>query len=125
LVIKADIRSFRDLEIWRKGIELVKSIYEISKSFPRTEVYGLASQVRRAAVSVPSNIAEGHIRAHKKEFKQFLFMTLGSLAELETQITIASELNYMDLNHYEKTIKEIDILGKQIRALILKLTPKP
>ena len=119
------VKSFRDLKIWRSGIELVKIVYEQTKSFPSGENYGLTGQIRRAAVSFPSNIAEGHIRGHRKEFKQFLFIALGSLAELETQIVIASELDYIDEKSYQDIIREIDVLGKQIRALVLKLIPKP
>ena len=119
------IISFRDLEIWKRGIDLVKSIYEITKSFPNSECYGLTSQIRRAAVSIPSNIAEGHIRGHKAEFRQFLFIALGSLAELETQVIIANELGYLDSIKKNKLIEEMDILGKQLRTLISRLIPKP
>lgn len=125
MVTKKNIKSFRDLEIWRNGIGLVKTIYEITKSFPNIECYGLTSQLRRAAVSIPSNIAEGHIRGHRAEFKQFLFVALGSLAELETQLIIANELGYLDTDTKNNTIISIDSLGKQIRALISKLTPNP
>ena len=119
------IKSFRDLEIWKRGIDLVKSIYEITKAFPNLECYGLTSQIRRAAVSIPSNIAEGHIRGHKAEFRQFLFIALGSLAELETQVIIAHELGYLESIKKNKLIEEMDILGKQLRTLISKLIPKP
>lgn len=119
------IKSFRDLEIWKRGIDLVKNIYEITKSFPNSECYGLTSQIRRAAVSIPSNIAEGHARGHKAEFRQFVFIALGSLAELETQLIIAYELGYLESIKKCKIIEEMDILGKQIRTLISKLIPKP
>ncbi len=74
------IKSFKDLKIWQKGIEIVKDVYDITKSFPKEELYGLTSQMRRCAVSIPSNIAEGFKRYHNKEFKQFLYITLGSSA---------------------------------------------
>jgi len=119
------IRSFRDLNIWRDAISLVKIIYEITKTFPNSELYGLTSQIRRAAVSVPSNIAEGHIRAHTAKFRQFLFISLGSLAELETQVIIADELGFMDNNAREDVVQKIEILSKQIRSLISKLNPNP
>ena len=118
------IKSFRDLEIWKRGIDLVKSIYEITKSFPNSECYGLTSQIR-PAVSIPSNIAEGHTRGHKAEFGQFLFIALGSLAELETQVIIEHELGYLESIKKNKLIEEMDILGKQIRTLISRLIPKP
>lgn len=118
MVKKNDINSFRDLNIWRNGIELVKIIYEISGSFPSSECYGLTSQIRRAAVSIPSNIAEGHMRGHRAEFKQFLFIALGSLAELETQLIIANELGFLDPDRRNNTIYAINSLGKQIGSLI-------
>ncbi|MBI5055518.1 MAG: four helix bundle protein [Nitrospirae bacterium] len=119
------IQSFRDLTIWQDAIKLVKVIYETTKTFPSAETYGLTSQIRRAAVSVPSNIAEGHIRNHRAEFKQFLFIALGSLAELETQMIIASELGYMDEESKEKIIERITVIGRQIRSLVSKLNPNP
>ncbi len=90
------IKTFRDLRVWQKGIELVKEIYKTTQSFPGTEQYGLTSQIRRAAVSIPSNIAEGFRRRFSKEQKQFFNIALGSCAELETQIVIARELDFMD-----------------------------
>lgn len=78
------IQSFRDLEIWQRGISLAETIYDTTKSLPREELYGLASQLRKAAVSVPSNIAEGFGRKHNKEYRQFLHVALGSCAELIT-----------------------------------------
>jgi four helix bundle protein len=90
------IRSFRDLRVWQKGIELVGEIYRITEKFPKEETYGLSSQMRRAAVSVPSNIAEGFRRKHVKEHKQFLNISLGSCAELETLIVISKNLKHVD-----------------------------
>ena len=77
-------RKLKDLRIWKKGIEIVKEVYRFTESFPQKEQYGLISQMRRAAISIPSNIAEGFKRYHNKEFKQFLYIALGSAAELET-----------------------------------------
>ena len=122
---KSSIKSFRDLNIWKDAITLVKVIYEITKTFPNSEVYGLISQIRRAAVSVPSNIAEGHMRRHTSEFRQSLFIALGSLAELETQVIIAFELGYIDRDLKEKVVQSVESLGKQIRSLVSKLNPKP
>lgn len=120
-----EIKSFRDLTVWKDGIKLVKNIYEITKTFPNSEIYGLTSQIRRAAVSVPSNIAEGHTRRHTAEFKQFLFIALGSLAEVETQLVIAGELGYIEKELNETIIQSLEVLSKQIRSLISKLNPKP
>ena len=91
----AKIQTYRDLEIWRLGIDVVKDIYVLTDEFPKHEVYGLASQMRRAAISIPSNVAEGFKRYHNKEYRQFLYVTLGSCAEPGTQITIAKELTYI------------------------------
>ena len=118
---KKTIRSFRDLDIWKKSIELVKDVNMITNAFPKSEIYNLVNQIRRSAVSVPSNISEGQIRQHTREFKQFLYISLGSLAELETQLIIAFELNYFgskDFNNLEIKIHE---LGRMIRGLIKKL----
>jgi four helix bundle protein len=84
------IRSFRDLEVWKLGMRTVVDVYKATASFPRDELYGLVSQLRRAAVSIPSNVAEGFNRIHNSEYRQFLYIALGSCAELETQIEIAS-----------------------------------
>lgn len=89
------IKSFRELDIWKKGIELVKEVYRLTARFPGHELYGLSAQMRRGAVSVPSNVAEGFRRKHPREFRQFLNIALGSLAELETQCVIAAELQYI------------------------------
>ena len=89
------IETYRDPETWKKGIELAKSIYKLTEKFPKQETYGLISQMRRSAISIPSNAAEGFKRYHNKEYMQFLYVTLGSCAELETQITIAKELKYI------------------------------
>jgi four helix bundle protein len=83
------IETYRDLHIWNLGIELVKDIYKSTESFPKHELYGIVGQMRRSAISIPSNIAEGFKRYHNKEYRQFLYVTLGSCAELETQITIS------------------------------------
>jgi four helix bundle protein len=86
-------RSYQDLEVWKSSIGFVKEIYQATAKFPPSEVYGLISQIRRAAVSIPSNIAEGQGRNSFKEFRQFLSISLGSLAEAETQLIIANEIN--------------------------------
>lgn len=98
-------RKHHDLNVWQESIELVKEIYEITAKFPPHEMYGLTSQIRRAAVSVPSNIAEGAARTGSKEFLQFLSICRGSLSELETQLIIANNLGY---------IKNIELLTTQI-----------
>lgn len=90
------IKSYQDLDVWQKAMDLVVMCYKLCKKFPKHEVYGLASQLQRAAVSVPANIAEGRQRQHVKEFIQHLSIAYGSLAELETHIQIAGRLGYID-----------------------------
>jgi len=115
------IKSFKDLKIWERSVELVKAIYDLTKTFPKEELYGLASQIRRAAVSVPSNIAEGFARYHNKEYKQFLYTSLGSCAELSTQLIIAERLNYLDNEKADILFGEIEEISKMTMALIKKL----
>jgi len=96
------VKTHRDLDVWKNGIELVKKIYILTKDFPKEEIYTLTSQIRRSAISIPNNIAEGAARNSKKEFIQFLYIALGSAAELETQLIVAKELGYIkDLNIFD------------------------
>ena len=115
------IRSYKNLDIWKKGVGLVKNIYLITKEFPKSETYALVDQIRRAATSIPSNIAEGHTRQHKKEFRQFLFVALGSLAEPETQLIIAEKLGYLEKEKLNQSLSEMDAIGKMTRGLIKRL----
>ena len=92
-------RPHESLDAWRQAMRLVKVVYLITKTFPRDELYGLSSQMRRAAVSIPSNLAEGAARATRKEFAQFISISKGSLSELETQTLLASELGYVSPHH--------------------------
>jgi len=115
------IRNFRDLEVWKKGIEIAKDIYQMTGQFPREEVYGLTSQMRRASVSIPSNIAEGFNRLHNKEYRQFLYVALGSCAELETQVEIAGELKYIDDKGKTGLLEKLDHESRMLRNLIKKL----
>ena len=115
------IKNFQDLRIWQIGIEVVKDIYIVTKKFPREELYGLTSQMRRSAVSIPSNIAEGFRRYHNKEYKQFLYIALGSCAELETQIIIANELDYINETNKTELIEKIKYICRMTVKLINKL----
>lgn len=114
-------KSYKDLIIWQKGIELVKMVYQLSNNFPQSEVFGLTSQMRRCAVSIPSNIAEGWGRDSKKSFKQFLNIARGSLLELETQIIIAEMLGYLNKNENliisELVVEESKMLNSFINKL--------
>jgi len=114
-----EIKNHKDLEVWKKSMYLVSNIYKITESFPNKELYGLTNQIRRAAVSIPSNIAEGAARNSKKEFIQFLYISLGSLSELETQIIIASRLEY--LNNLDTLSEDLKFVQKLINGLIYYL----
>lgn len=111
------IKSFRDLRVWQLAMELVELIYRVTQSFPKHEIYGLTSQIQRAAVSVPSNIAEGHTREHTKEYLYHLSIAQGSLAELETQLEIAARLNYLARGELLPILERVVSLGKQQYAL--------
>ena len=100
--------DFKQLKVWQKGIDLVIKVYKITESFPKSEMYGLFSQLRRCAVSIPSNIAEGSSRNNPKEFTQFLYIAQGSLSELDTQLILAQLLGYIqDFNDIEELIRQI------------------
>ena len=100
--------GFKQLKVWQKGIDLVIKVYKITESFPKSEMYGLFSQLRRCAVSIPSNIAEGSSRNNPKEFTQFLYIAQGSLSELDTQLILAQLLGYIqDFNDIEELIRQI------------------
>jgi len=111
------ITSFRDLRVWQLAMDLVELVYRLTWSFPRNEIYGLASQIQRAAVSVTSNIAEGHTREHTKEYLHHISMSQASLAELETQLEIAIRLGYVSLQEARSIAEQAESLGKQLYAL--------
>lgn len=111
------MNSYKELIVWQKSIELSKKIYSLTERFPKSEVFGIANQMRRAVVSIPSNIAEGYARGHRKEYLQFLSVAFGSGAELETQILIAKELNFIK----EIECKEISSLLGEIMKMLNKL----
>ncbi|MBM3934217.1 MAG: four helix bundle protein [SAR202 cluster bacterium] len=111
------VNSYQDLRVWQMGMELVEETYKVSLTFPPHERYGLAQQIQRAAVSIPSNIAEGHERHHIKEYLHHLSMAQASLAELETQLLIAIRLKYLTEEQSAMARQTADSLGRQIRAL--------
>ena len=116
------VKSYTDLLVWKKSIELVREVYRITKIFPKEEIYGLTSQMRRAAVSISSNIAEGFMRQHKPEIVQFLYISLGSCGELHTQLIIAKELEFVtdgQLNHL--TTNHLFFISRMLRNLIKSL----
>ena len=107
-------KSYRDLLVWRLGLDLVETIYRSTAEFPKSETFGLSAQMRRAAVSIPSNIAEGQARASSKEFLYFLSISLGSVAESTTQLELASRLRYMEA---EAALAQTELLGKRLHCL--------
>jgi four helix bundle protein len=111
------ITSYRDLLVWQRAMELVAECYRLTQKFPKNEEFGLKAQMRRAAISIPSNIAEGHTRHHGKEFVQFLYLVLGSLAELETQLELSRVLAYLDIDESEKVIGSCQELGRMLNGL--------
>ncbi len=114
------ISNFKDLRVWQESINLVKEVYQLCATLPKEELYGLASQMKRAAVSLPSNIAEGNSRQHRAEFRQFVFIAIGSLAELETQLIIALNLSFVREAEVTPIIEKIN----HLRAMLLTLGRK-
>jgi len=115
------ISSYKDLFVWKKAVELAIATYKLTNHFPREELYGLTSQMRRAAVSVSSNIAEGSIRGSKKDFCHFLRIASGSIAELETQVEISRNLSFGKELNYDEVISIAVEVNKMIHGLITKL----
>ena len=113
--------SYRDLIAWRKAMHLVREIYDATRLFPRDELYGLTSQLRRAAVSVPSNIAEGQARFSSKELAHFLSQARGSLVEIETQILIAQDLGYLSATKTRLLLQQAAELGRVLNGLIASI----
>ena len=112
------VRSFKELDVWNGAIEMGKRVYEITKRFPGDERYGLVSQLRRAVVSISSNIAEGCGRRTDKDFVQFLYVAMGSIREVESQLFIARELDYLDEESLVDMERELDKLGKMLMGFI-------
>lgn len=107
-------KSFKDLIVWQRSMELVKEIYSLTSEFPKNELYGLSSQMQRAAVSIPSNLAEGYFRGHKQEFLQFMSIAMGSAAELQTQILICQSINNFSKLNFEKATSLLEEVLKML-----------
>ncbi|MFH0872125.1 MAG: four helix bundle protein [bacterium] len=118
------VKSFRDLRVWRAAVDVVESVYRLTQGFPKQEAYGLTSQIRRAAISIPSNIAEGHTREHNKEFLHHLSVAQASLAELETQLEIAKRLEYITSEELSQVLQQLSSVGRQLYALRNSLLSK-
>jgi four helix bundle protein len=117
-------KPHKKLEAWKQSMDLVIEIYQTTENFPNQEIYGLTTQIRRAAVSVPSNIAEGAARQTKKEFSNYLHMAQGSLSELDTQIEIANHLGYVDNLHCKGLNEKMERIDKLITGLIRHVSSK-
>jgi four helix bundle protein len=115
------VYSFKDLTVWQKSFALAKEVYLLSSKLPKEEQFGLVSQMRRCAISIPSNIAEGHQRNNTREYKQFLGIAKGSAAELETQLLLSQEIHSLDI---EKELALLTEIQKMLNSLIAKLIPK-
>lgn len=121
-------KTYKQLVVWRKSIDLTKEIYLLTSAFPKSELYGLTSQMRRCAVSIPSNIAEGNSRSSKQEYARFLTIAMGSIFELETQLLIAMEVGYITREAYDATAGAIDEVEAMLAALkrrLLSQSPSP
>jgi four helix bundle protein len=119
------LRNYKELKVWQKSYQLCLEIYKITNRFPGEERYGLTSQMRRAAVSVPSNIAEGYGRKTTLEYIQSLYVAYGSNCELETQILLSGDLGYMKVQEKEKLEQDIGEVERMLKALIKSLKEKP
>jgi four helix bundle protein len=117
--LEFEVSDYKDLEVWQRAIEMVAEIYRISASFPESEKFGLTNQIRRAAVSIPSNIAEGSARHHAKDFTHFLRIADGSAAEVETQLIICRRLDYIE--DIENVVNELIVIRRMLAALIKSL----
>ena len=115
------IKSYKDLQVWQKGMELAEEIYRLAKLLPNEELYVMSDQMRRAAVSIPSNIAEGYQRSSDKDFQRYLYIAKGSNAELETQLMLSIRLNYISEEEARKALELTERVAKMLNAFIAKL----
>ena len=119
-----EVRTFKDLKVWQKSYDLVLEVYKATKGFPSEEKFGLTSQIRRAAVAIPSNIAEGYARGYLKQYIQFLYIAYGSGAELETQLMLAKDLEYLKGDRFKDLIERFYEVERMLMALIKSLEKK-
>lgn len=119
-----DIKSYEDLEVWQLGMEITEVTYRLTQNFPQDEIYGLRLQMRRASVSIPSNIAEGHERDSTKEFLHFISIARGSLGELNTQYLLSVRLGCVKAEDFQRVSEKIELLGKKLNNLSKSLRAK-
>lgn len=118
------LSNYRELRVWQNGMELVRRVYRLTKTFPKQEAFGLSSQLQRAAVSIPANLAEGHTRGTTKEFLRHVVIAHGSLAELETLLLVAEDLQYTDFSQATELVRLCDATGRMLGSLRRKLRGK-
>jgi four helix bundle protein len=118
------VTDFRDLRVWQLAMDLAVVVYDLTAQFPKSEAFGLSSQIQRAAISVPSNIAEGHARDSTKEYLRFISMAMGSLAEIETQLILSNRLNYIDETKLGALLGQTGEIGRMMRGLQRSLKAK-
>ena len=118
----AKVKSYKDLIVWQKAMDMTESLYRIVKKLPKEETYALSDQMRRAAISIPSNIVEGFGRNSMKEYLQFLYIANGSVCELETQLMLCVRVNYLKENEIQPTMSLLSEIGKIIMTITKKLS---
>ena len=118
------VRDFKELDVWKRSMALAKVVYSLAGQLPKEELFALSNQIRRCAVSVPSNIAEGNSRAGTKEYVQFLCIARGSLSELETQVILAKDIGYLSQNDIAQPLADLLIIKKMLNSLISALRKK-
>jgi four helix bundle protein len=118
------LKNFKELKVWQKSYKLCLKVYKITKKFPKTEVYSFTSQMRRAALSIPCNIAEGYGRKTTPDYLRFLYMSYGSICELETQILLAGDLEYIETDSFSELQSDIGEVERMLKALIKSIERK-
>ncbi len=121
IIIVTKINSYKELIVWQKSMDLSRKIYILTKSFPKEELYGITSQIRRSSVSIPSNIAEGYARKSRKEYIQFYSIAYGSVSELETQLILARDFGYIEEKDFTETENLLHEVAKMLHVLIIRL----
>jgi len=118
------LKNYKELKVWEKAYKLCLDIYTVTKRFPKEEIYGLTSQIRRSAVSIPSNIAEGYGRKTTSEYVRFLYIAYGSVCELETQTMLSGDLDYMNKEKLQELREELGDVERMLKAMIKSLENK-
>lgn len=116
-MVDGKVKGFEGLEVWKFALDFTKDVYRITKDFPKEEIFGLTNQIRRASVSIASNIAEGSASPSKKEFARFIAISLGSAAEVKAQIIIANEINFLNEKVKNELIEKINRIGRMLKGL--------